>query len=248
MITIVGIQGMGNVRAGDNVGDLIVKAVRAQELTFRSGDILVVTQKILSKAEQRIVDLKSVQPSERALRVAEETGKDPRLVEVILTETSRVVRMKDGHLIVETWQGFVCANAGVDKSNVPEDETVTLLPVNPDDSANRIRERVKELTGSDIAVIVSDTFGRPWRIGQMNVAIGVSGMKPIRDYRGSYDMFGHQLRVTMMAVVDELASAAELAMGKSDGIPAVLIRGYIYEKADGWAKDLIMPADSDLFR
>jgi coenzyme F420-0:L-glutamate ligase/coenzyme F420-1:gamma-L-glutamate ligase len=248
MITIVGIRGIDNVSAGDDVADIIVKAVQAQGLSLKSGDILVIAQKIISKAEHRTVDLRSVKPSERALRVAQETGKDPRLVEVILSETQRVVRMKDGHLIVETRQGFVCANAGVDRSNVPEDEMVTMLPVDPDGSAMKIREKVKELTGSDIAVIVSDTFGRPWRTGQTDVAIGVSGMRPIRDYRGSYDMFGYKLRVTMMAVADELASAAELAMGKSSGIPAVLIRGYEYEQADGWAKDLIMPSALDLFR
>ena len=180
--------------------------------------------------------------------IAKASGKDPRHVQVILNQSRKIVRKKDAHLIVETKHGFVCANAGVDRSNVEDPDTVAILPTDPDKSARLIRERVRELTGADVAVVISDTFGRAWRIGQVNVAIGADGLKPIVDYRGQKDMFGYVLNVTQMAVADELASAAELVMRKSEGIPVAIIRGFEFTSGNGSAKELIRPEEEDLFR
>jgi coenzyme F420-0:L-glutamate ligase/coenzyme F420-1:gamma-L-glutamate ligase len=183
-----------------------------------------------------------------AEEIAKTSGKDSRHVEVILRESAKIVRRKDAHLIVQTRHGFVCANAGVDRSNVEDDDTLTVLPVDADKSAHAIRAKIRELTGVDVGVIVSDTFGRAWRIGQVNVAIGVAGLAPIVDYRGQKDMFGYVLNVTQMAAADELASAAELVMGKSDGIPVAVIRGFDHARGGGSAKELIRPEVDDLFR
>ena len=192
--------------------------------------------------------MKSVTPSAFAKEICKSTGKDPRHVETILRETENIVRMRQGHLIVQTRHGFVCANAGVDRSNVEKDDTVTLLPIDPDRSAHEIRKRIRELTGADVGVIVSDTFGRAWRVGQVDVAIGVDGLRPTKDYRGTKDMFGHVLNVTQIAIADELASAAELEMKKSDRVPVVIVRGFEYPRGKGSAKDLIRPEEEDLFR
>jgi coenzyme F420-0:L-glutamate ligase/coenzyme F420-1:gamma-L-glutamate ligase len=183
-----------------------------------------------------------------AKRIAGTMRKDPRHIEVILRETKRVVRQRGSHLIVETRHGLVCANAGVDKSNVKGQDVVTLLPRDPDDSARRIRRQIRESTGKQVSVIVSDTFGRPWRLGQANVAIGLSGMRPWIDYRGTKDMFGYALSVTRMAVADELAAAGELVMNKADGIPVAIIRGYSRPRARGSARQLVRSAREDLFR
>ncbi|MEM2015144.1 MAG: coenzyme F420-0:L-glutamate ligase, partial [Candidatus Methanomethylicia archaeon] len=197
----------------------------------------------------RIVKLSDIQPSPFAKRVAELTGKTPELVELILRESNKIVRMRGGHLIVETKHGFVCANAGIDKSNVAGGEDiVSLLPEDPDRSARGIRDRIRELKGVDVAVIISDTFGRAWRRGHVNFAIGIAGINVIKDYRGTQDMYGYTLRVTQMAIVDELAAAAELAMGKSKGIPVVVIRGYDYPKGEDSIKNIIYPEEKDLFR
>ncbi len=230
------------------MADSIVKAAKGEGVAILDGDIVVIAQKIVSKAEGGIILLKSVTPSPKAEEIAKTTGKDPRHIETILRETAKIVRLKEAHIIVETRHGFVCANAGVDRSNVEDPESVTVLPADPDKSAREIRRRIHELTGVEAGVIISDTFGRAWRIGQVNVAIGVDGLKPIMDYRGSKDMFGYVLNVTQMAVADELASAAELVMRKSDRVPVVIIRGFNYAKGSGSARELIRPEQEDLFR
>ena len=226
----------------------IVRAAQEEQVTIETGDVVVVAQKIVSKAEGGTIHLKSVTPSSTAEEIAKESGKDPRHVETILEQSKKIIRRKGAHLIVETKHGFVCANAGVDRSNVEDPDSLTILPVDADKSARAIRERIRMLTGADVGVIISDTFGRAWRIGQVNVAIGVDGLRPVFDYRGRKDMFGYVLNVTQMAAADELASAAELVMGKSDGIPVAVIRGYERIAGEGSAKDLIRPEADDLFR
>jgi len=248
MMQIFGLSGIPLVRPGDRIADQIVKAARKEGVQIQNRDVVVVAQKIVSKAEGREVALKSVTPSSFSKAVSKITGKDPRHVEVILGEAESIVRMRDTHLIVETHHGFVCANAGVDRSNVKNKNSVTLLPAHPDKSAREIRKRIRELTGADVGVIVSDTFGRAWRIGQVDVAIGVDGMNPVADYRGKKDMFGYRLNVTQIAVADELASAAELVMRKSDGVPVAIVRGFGYPRGKGSAKDLMRPREEDLFR
>jgi len=247
-LAVVGLKNVPAIKSGDNLGRIIVLAASKQHTELRTGDIVVVSQKIVSKAERRFVSLSTIKVSDRALRLARTMRKDPRQIEVILRETKRIVRRRGSHLIVQTRHGLVCANAGVDKSNVEGRDQLSLLPRNPDRSARRIRAEIMKTTGKAVAVIVSDTFGRPWRLGQTNVAIGLSGMKPWVDYRGTKDMFGYKLSVTMMAVADELAGAAELVMGKSDRIPVAIIRGYPYGRARGSARQLVRPARQDLFR
>lgn len=247
MISIIGLEGIPLIRRGDDLGQIIVEAAQRQGVGIEDGDIIVVTQKIVSKAEGRLVDLKDVEPSKFAKAIAINTERDPRHVEVILRETSRIVKMRGSVLITETKHGFVSANAGVDRSNVEED-LICLLPIDPDESARRILEGMRETTGKETAVIVTDTWGRPWRLGQVDFAIGLSGMSPFRDYRGETDMFGYTLSVTNIAVADELASAAELAKGKLAGVPVVIVRGYDYPKGEGSARDMIRPIEEDLFR
>ena len=248
-VEVIGVTGIPIVKPGDDLPRLIVKAAERQGTPIRDGDVIVVSHIIVSRAEGRMVNLREVKPSPFAENVAESLGKDPRLVEVILRESKSIVRMGRGHLITETRQGFVCANSGVDRSNVPGEDVVALLPEDPDESARRIREGVERLTGRRVAVIVSDTHGRPLREGEINVAIGVSGMKPLRDRRGEMDLFGYILRVKRTAVADEIASAAELVIGQADeGIPVAIVRGYEFEPSeDATAKELIMPRDRDLF-
>jgi coenzyme F420-0:L-glutamate ligase/coenzyme F420-1:gamma-L-glutamate ligase len=248
MIEIFGLSKIPLVKRGDNIGDHIVQAAKEQGVKIQDHDVVVIAQKIVSKAEGNLVDLKSITPSPLAETISKVSGKDPRHVEAILKETKSIVRMKEAHLIVETRHGFVCANAGVDKSNVENEDSITLLPVDPDKSAREIRKKIMELTGADVGVIISDTFGRAWRIGQVNVAIGVDGLQPVADLRGSKDLFGYVLNVTQMAIADELASAAELVMKKSDGVPVAIVRGFNYPRGSGSARDLIRPREEDLFR
>ncbi len=249
MINIIPVKGMPDIQRGDNLGNLIVAKLKDQREQFQQGDITVVTRKIVSKAEGRVIALSGINPSPFAAFIAKETGKDPRHVEVILRESRKIVRMKAGHLITETKHGFVCANSGVDTSNVEKRRTsLTLLPVDPDASANRIRKTIRKLTGKSVPVIITDTFGRAWRMGHVNFAVGVSGMKPVLDYRGTRDMYGHLLNVTEMAVADELAGAAELVMNKADGIPVALVRGYEFKAGRGVVKDLLYSEEVDLFR
>ena len=249
MIEIFPVEGIPNVSKGDNLAELIVSKFKASGNQIRKGDIVVIAQKIVSKAEGRIVALSKVNPSKFASEIARSSEKDPRQVEVILRESAKIVRMKAGHLITETRHGFVCANSGADLSNVGKgSDTVTVLPIDPDKSAAGIRSGLNRETGIDVPVVITDTFGRAWRLGHVNFAIGISGMKPIRDYRGTRDMYRHVLRVTEMAVADELASAAELVMNKADKVPVAVVRGYPFRKALGSAKELVRPEELDLFR
>jgi coenzyme F420-0:L-glutamate ligase/coenzyme F420-1:gamma-L-glutamate ligase len=246
-IELLSIADLPEIREGDDLAQLIVVAARNARIVFHNGDILVIAQKVVSKAEGRVVRLASVQPSARAAQLAAARRKDPRLVEVILQESRRIVR-DDPVLIVETHHGFVCANAGVDHSNVTGEDAVTLLPRDPDLSARRIAAEIRKLTKKRIAVIISDTFGRPWRLGLTNVAIGAAGVPVLRDLRGTRDRHSKPLQATILAVADELAAAAGLVMGKSEGVPAVVIRGYRYRPTDGRATGIIRPAAEDLFR
>ena len=246
-VQVIGIAGMPEVRPGDDLAALILEAARGQGVEIEDGDVLVVTQKIVSKAEGRLVDLREVEPSSQAQEMAARTGKDPRLLEVILGESQRIVRQERGVIICETKHGFVCANAGVDTSNVGGG-VVSLLPENPDQSAERIRAAIQEKKGTSIAVIISDTFGRPWREGHTNVAIGLAGMSPVKDYVGQTDPHGYVLRVSTMAVADELAAAAELVMEKLSRVPVAIVRGFDYQRAEGSARELIRPRERDLFR
>ena len=248
MMQIFGLKQFPLVKEGDNIAELIVKAAEKEHVAFMNRDVIVIAQKVVSKAEGGIIHLKEVKPSQTAEEIAKTSGKDPRHVEVILQQSNKIIRRKDAHLIVETKHGFVCANAGVDRSNVEDPDTLTVLPDDADHSARSIRSGIRKLTGFDVAVIISDTFGRAWRIGQVNIAIGVDGLCPVIDYRGQKDMFGYVLNVTQMAVADELASAAELVMRKSDGVPVAVIRGFEYSIGEGSAKELIRPEEEDLFR
>ncbi len=248
MIQIIGLKKIPLIKSGDNIADHIIAAANEEKIGISGRDIIVVAQKIVSKAEGGVVDLKSIEPSPRAEEIAKTSGKDPRHIEAILRGTTKILRLKEAHIIVETHHGFVCANAGVDRSNVEDPDSVSVLPDDPDKSAREIRQRIRELTGADVGVIISDTFGRAWRMGQVNVAIGVDGLQPMVDYRGSKDMFGYNLNVTQIAVADELASAAELVMKKRDGVPVAIIRGFEYAQAKGSARDLIRPENEDLFR
>jgi coenzyme F420-0:L-glutamate ligase/coenzyme F420-1:gamma-L-glutamate ligase len=212
---------------------------------LEDGDVVVLAQKVVSKAEGRIVRLADVEPSERALEIAED--QDPRRIEVILREAARVVRVRQPLVIAETKHGFICASAGVDSSNAPEPDTVVLLPEEPDASAARIRSRLLELTGRDVAVLVTDSFGRPWRQGTVDVALGAAGLQVMLDLRGRRDRVGYELHATTIAVADEIASAAELVMGKLDGVPAAVVRG-LHLAGDARARDLVIPEERDLFR
>ncbi len=244
-LEVLGIEGFPEVRPGDDLSALISEAARRD---LRSGDVLVVTHKIVSKAEGRLVDLREVEPSALAKGYAARHGKDPRQIEVVFRESRRIVRMDRGIVISETHHGFVCANAGVDASNVPGDDTVCLLPLDPDASAARLREALADRLGVEVAVVVSDSFGRAWRHGITDVAIGVAGMDPVADYRGERDPYGYPMEASVLAVADELAAAAELVMGKTDRVPLAIVRGYPYTPAPGTGKDLLMPPERDMFR
>ena len=249
-IEITGVTGLPEIEPGARLGELVAAACRAQGTPLQAGDIAVVTQKAVSKAEGRLVDLAEVSPSQFALEFARQSGKDPRVVEVVLGESRSIVRSdaERGILITETHHGFICANAGVDSSNVPGEEMVSLLPEDPDRSAGDIREQILRATGVDTPVIVTDTFGRPWREGQVNFAVGVSGMDVFRDYRGEADASGKVMAVTNIAEVDEIASSAELVMGKVDAVPAAVVRGHPYRLGDGGAGGLLRGRSTDLFR
>jgi coenzyme F420-0:L-glutamate ligase/coenzyme F420-1:gamma-L-glutamate ligase len=248
LIQITPIQISNEILLHNDLGVIILEAIDRSQIEVQNGDILVVTHKIVSKAEGRIVELDSIKPSTKAISMAKEHDKDPRIMELILKESSQILRAKNGIIISETRHGFVCANAGVDQSNVKGD-TAVLLPLAPDESAERIRCVVKKKVGKEVAVIITDTFGRTFRNGQTNVAIGIAGINPIKSYIGTYDMYGRKLRVTEIAVADEIASASELVMGKAEGTPVAIIRGYNFEKASKASiKSLLRAKDRDLFR
>jgi coenzyme F420-0:L-glutamate ligase/coenzyme F420-1:gamma-L-glutamate ligase len=247
-VRVIGITGIPEVRAGDDLAGLILDAARRQDTPPVDGDVLVVTQKVVSKAEGRVVVLSGVEPSSFAQRIAEETGKSARHVEVVLRESRRIVRMDRGVIITETHHGFICANAGVDASNAGGPGLLTLLPEDPDASAEGLRRAIDERAGARVAVVITDTFGRPWREGTDEVAIGVAGLVVLKDYAGQRDPYGYELRVTQVAVADELAGASELVTGKLERIPAALIRGYRFEPGAGHGRDLVRDPDRDLFR
>lgn len=247
-IQIIGLRGAPEAQPGDDLAQMALDAVGATGVRLADGDILVVAQKVVSKVEGLLIDLRTVEPSDLALRYAAKWGRDPRQTEVVLRESARIVRMDRGLIISQTRHGYVCANAGVDASNVPGEDTVLLLPRDPDASAVRLREELRRSAGVDVAVIISDSFGRPWRLGIVNVALGVAGMAPLADYRGRPDDFGRVMTSSVMAIADEVASAAELASGKVSRTPFVLVRGYPYQRADGSGADIVMDASADLFK
>lgn len=245
---LIGLSALPEVTPGLDLADLASAAVSDTGETFHDGDVLVVTHKIVAKAEGRLVDLRTVEPSDFARGWAAMWGKDPRHIEVVLRESVRIVRMDHGILITQTRHGFVCANAGVDASNVPGDEMVCLLPLDPDATALTLHRSLTRSAGAHVAVIIADSFGRPWRNGIVNVAIGVAGLAPLIDYRGQVDDFGRTMQVSVLAVADELASAAELVMGKVSRCPMALIRGYQFTRHEGSARELVMDPTTDMFR
>jgi len=241
-LEIIAIKFEKEVGPTDDISQLLI--LSAPDL--QSGDIVVFTQKIISKQEGQVVDISSIQPSLLATGIASEYGKDPRIIQLILNESKRIVRMKNGIIITETSHGYICANAGVDESNVKEGYA-TLLPKNPNKSAEMIRNKIKEKTGKNVAVIISDTFGRPFRYGQTNIALGVSGISPITDYVGTKDNFGRILRVTEIATVDEICSAAEIVVGKSIHVPIAIVRNYVFDNKNS-INNLNRIKSEDLFR
>jgi coenzyme F420-0:L-glutamate ligase/coenzyme F420-1:gamma-L-glutamate ligase len=247
-LRVIGLPGIPIITPGANLPALIHQAATAAPLPLQSGDILVVTQKIVSKAEGHLIALKDITPSPFAEQYARQWGKDPRHVEVVLQQSRRIVKMERGVFITETHHGFICANAGVDQSNIEGAEVVAVLPPDPDASARAIRQGLRELLGFDVAIIISDTFGRPWRDGLVNIAIGLSGLQAMKDYNGQLDAQGYELRVTALAIADELAAAAELVMNKLDNVPVAVVRGYAYPRGEGSLAQLIRAPERDLFR
>ena len=247
-VRILSVPGIPIIVPGDDLAGLIQQAAENASLAVQDGDIVVVTQKIVSKAEDCLVSLAEVTPSPLAATFAEQWDKDARQVEVVLQASRRIVKMDRGVIIAETHHGFICANAGVDRSNMEGDDVVAVLPPDPDASARAIRDRLRQQMGVDVAVIISDTFGRPWREGLVNVAIGLAGMQANVDYTGQYDAQGYELKVTALSVADELAAAAELVMNKLDNVPVAVIRGYDYPRGDGDVSQLIRDPERDLFR
>lgn len=246
-ISAIPIHGIPDIKPGDSLAEVVLAAATKSDIHLSAGDIVVLKHKIVAKAEGRIVYLASVKPSRRALATSRRNHTDPRSIELALREAKRVLR--DKHvLITETQHGFVCANSGVDVSNVDGGESAVLLPIDPDASATTVHRKLKKLTGLHIPVIISDSFGRAWRHGLCEVAIGVAGMAALRDYRGQRDAYGYTLRATEQAVADELAAMAGLVSGKDARVPACIIRGYAYRRRAGNARQLVRPADKDLFR
>jgi len=249
MVEIISVKGLPIIKEGDDLAKLICSRAEQQGTPIEDGDIIVVTHIIVSRAEGNVVNLNTIKPSDFARNLAQQCNKDPAVVETILRESRTIVRTGNGNIISETKHGFICANAGVDRSNVPGEENVALLPKRPDRSAQKIRRKIRELTRKDVAVIISDTHGRPLREGEINVAIGVAGINPLRDRRGEKDLFGYVLRVKRTAIADELSSAAELVIGQADeGIPVAIIRGYPYPRSEkAKVSELIRRREKDLF-
>jgi coenzyme F420-0:L-glutamate ligase/coenzyme F420-1:gamma-L-glutamate ligase len=251
-LELISIKEIPDIKEGDNLSEILLKALKSQQLDLIEKDILVIAQKIVSKAEGKIVDLNKVKPSSFAKKLGEELLKDPKMVEVILGETRRIIKMQrktdTGVMVVENKDGLVLANAGVDASNVPGKASVTLLPDDSDGSAKKIVEKIKEELNKDVSVIITDTVGRPWREGLTEIAIGSWGIGPLKDYRNQKDKEGYQLTATLIAIADEIASAAGLLMGKIDSVPAVIVRGYEYDFENTGSKDLIRDPRFDLFR
>jgi len=252
-LSAVPIEGLGEIQPGDDLAELILGAAEraGESLRFEPGDVLVIAHKAVSKAEGRIRALHDVVPGERSIALAREQDKDPRHVQVVLDESRSIVRAEHGVIICETHHGFVCANAGVDASNVPDDDVVVMLPLDPDASARQLRARLCELTGLSPAIVITDSFGRAWRIGQCDVAIGCAGLRPIEDWRGRADSNGRELRATVIAIADQLAATADLARRKDRNQPAVLVRGagaHVTAEDGPGARALIRAEEQDLFR
>jgi len=253
-LTLTPLQNVPIIRQDDNLADILVKSLRETDIELQNDDILVVAQKIVSKSEGRMVNIATVTPSHQAIELAQKTGKDPRVVELIIQESNEILRVRAGTIIVEHKLGFVCANAGIDHSNVAgsgnkEEEYVLLLPENPDQSARNIREQIKRKTGINIGVMIIDSHGRAWRNGTVGLCIGLSGLPALVDERGWKDLFGYTLKVTVVGVADELAAAASLAMGQAaEGTPTVHVRGFPYPLSEGSLKEIIRPKDQDMFR
>ena len=247
-LEIIPIHGLPEIRPGDDLIGLLLDSLGHSHERLAAGDVIVVAQKVVSKSEGRLVRLADVVPSDRARRMAEESGKDPRQLEVVLSETREILRWERGVLICETHHGFVCANAGVDRSNAGAPDTVVLLPVNPDASAARLRSEIASRARVAVAVVITDTFGRAWREGHTNVAIGIAGLPALKRYVGQRDPEGYELRVTEIAMADEIAAAAELVMGKLDRCPVAIVRGLAFDESDETAQEYVRPAARDLFR
>ena len=254
MLTLIPLSGIPLIRQGDNLADIVLNALQANHLAIEENDILVFAQKIVSKAEGRVVNLATVRPSQGAFELAAQTAKDPRFVELVLQESNEILRTRPGTIIVEHKLGFVCANAGIDHSNVAgagtsTEEWVLLLPAEPDRSAELICTEIEIKTGKQVGVLIIDSHGRAWRNGTVGVAIGVAGLPGLQDLRGQPDLFGFTLRITQVGVADELAAAASLAMGQAaEGTPVVHVRGFPYSLREGSLKELIRPREQDLFR
>ncbi|MFQ5943444.1 MAG: coenzyme F420-0:L-glutamate ligase [Anaerolineales bacterium] len=248
-MTLTALPGIPLVRPGDDLAGLILASAERGRIELETGDVLAVAQKVVSKAEDRTVDLNLIHPSQAAQELAEESQKDARLVEVILSESREVLRVRAGLIIVEHRLGFVCANAGVDHSNVEGNQTVLLLPTNPERSANEFRESLERATGASLGVLIIDSHGRAWRMGTEGVAIGVSGIPALLDMRGQPDLYGRELEVTQVGVADELAAAASLVMGQADEQrPVIHIRGFPYVLREGSIQEILRPRELDLFR
>ena len=250
IVNIIGLENFPLVKAGDDLAKIIVETAAKNNVQIENGDIIVVSQKIVSKAEGRVMKISQINPSEEALKLAEKVQRDPKLIELVLKETRRIIKASPEILIVEDKRGLICINAGVDKSNVPRD-SYSLLPENPDESARKIKERIAELTGKNVSVVIGDTFSRPFRRGQVEFAIGIAGIKPFKDYRGQRDLYNNLLRVKNVAIVDEIACAAELVMGQAkEAIPVVIIknleRAETSEKSS--IKELAISRQEDLFK
>jgi len=254
MLTLIPLSGIPLIRQGDNLADIVLNALQANPIVLEDNDILVFAQKIVSKAEGRVVNLAMVRPSQRAVELAAQTEKDPRFVELVLQQSKEILRTRPGTIIVEHTLGFVCANAGIDHSNVAgagtsAEEWVLLLPAEPDRSAELIRAEIESKTGKQVGVLIIDSHGRAWRNGTVGVSIGVAGLPGLQDLRGQPDLFGFTLRITQVGVADELAAAASLAMGQAaEGTPVVHVRGFPYSLREGSLKELIRPKEQDLFR
>lgn len=253
-LTLTPLPNIPLIQPGDDLAGLILSSLKQADITLQDGDILVLAQKIVSKVENRLVDLATITPTPAALELAEKTGKDPRLVELVLRESNEVLRTRPGSVVVEHKLGFVCANAGIDHSNVAGDgnqaeEWVLLLPENPDQSAAEIRAALESVSGKRIGVLIIDSHGRAWRLGTVGVAIGLSGLPGLVDERGWTDLFGYTLQITVVGVADELAAAASLVMGQAaEGTPVVHVRGFPYPLRDGSLKEMLRPKEQDMFR
>ena len=247
-VEIISILISNDIREGADIGNLILKSIKEKKESLKENDVIVITHKIISKSEGRTIDLTKIIPSEESKNISYRTGKDPKLIELIISQSNEIIKIQRDIIITETKHGFVCANSGIDTSNVEKSNHVVLLPVDPDKSAREIRNYIKSRTKTNVAVIISDTFGRPFRKGQVNVAIGVAGIDPIKSYMGKSDMYGNILRVTEIAIADEIASAAELVMGKSLRVPVTIVRGYDFSSSDASISKVTRAKKDDLFR